>query len=141
MASFLKYWPTEKLPSISKKVRCEASPTSSISVVRKHFCTEVSRTAGGTSRPRKNGIICCMPAVVSSTVGSLRGTSEELGTIKWPLLSKKLRNCSRISAPVMSFPFTQMYTHLPVSEVAVLPGAGLHGMINGIVSGRDHVYP
>ena len=42
IAPFLKYWPNEKLPSISKNVRwCPSRPTSSMSCVRKHFC-EVS---------------------------------------------------------------------------------------------------
>ena len=39
IAPSLKYWPNEKLPSISKKVRWwPSSPTSSMSGVRKHFC-------------------------------------------------------------------------------------------------------
>jgi hypothetical protein len=63
-------------------------PTLSISVVRKHFWAEVSSDAGGVSLPRKYGIICCIPAVVSKTVGSLRGMSDELGTLRWPLLAK-----------------------------------------------------
>src|SRR5207244_1281262 len=38
IAPSLKYWPNEKLPCISKKVRWEPSrPTSSMSGVRKHF--------------------------------------------------------------------------------------------------------
>ena len=54
IAPSLKYWPNEKFPSISKNVRCEpSSPTSSMSGVRKHFCTVVSNGAGGGSRPRK----------------------------------------------------------------------------------------
>ena len=45
-------------------------PTSSISVVRKHFCTVVNVGLGGCAWPRKNGLSGCMPAVVSSTDGS-----------------------------------------------------------------------
>src|SRR5579885_809815 len=71
----------EMLGNFSKKVNVRSLPTLSISVVRKHFCAEVRRSAGGVSRPRKKGIICCMPAVVSSTVGSFLGTSEELGIL------------------------------------------------------------
>ena len=42
IAPSLKYWPNEKLPSISKKVRWYvSSPTSSMSGVRKHFCAVV----------------------------------------------------------------------------------------------------
>ena len=38
IAPSLKYWPNEKLPSISKNVRWNvSSPTSSMSGVRKHF--------------------------------------------------------------------------------------------------------
>src|SRR3990167_9382599 len=40
IASFLKYPPKEKLPSISKKVRWDSSPISSISDVRKLFCID-----------------------------------------------------------------------------------------------------
>jgi hypothetical protein len=67
------------LPSISKKVRFLGFPTSSMSPVRKHFWIDVIRMAGGASRPSMYGIICCMPAVVSSTLGSLNGTRLELG--------------------------------------------------------------
>src|ERR687897_421767 len=35
------------------------------------------RCAGGCSNPMKYGVICCMPAVVSRTVGSLCGTRDE----------------------------------------------------------------
>ena len=39
--------------------------------------------AGGVLAPRKKGIICCIPAVVSSTVGSSDGgISDELG-MRW----------------------------------------------------------
>jgi hypothetical protein len=50
----LKYWPNEKLPSISKNVRWwPLSPTSSMSGVRKHFCEVAVSGAGGGSRSRK----------------------------------------------------------------------------------------
>src|SRR5262249_2787037 len=41
----------------------------------------------------------CMPAVVSSTVGSLRGISEELGTARWPRSVKYSTKRARISSP------------------------------------------
>ena len=41
-----------------------------------------------------------MPALVKSSVGSLAGTSDEECTRRWPLVSKKRRNSSRISFPV-----------------------------------------
>ena len=65
IAPSLKYWPNEKLPSISKNVRWNvSSPTSSMSGVRKHFWQVVVSGAGGCSRPRKYGICGCMPALV-----------------------------------------------------------------------------
>ena len=42
-----------KFPSISKRVRCVASPTSSISTVRKDFWAVVNRRLGGTVSPVK----------------------------------------------------------------------------------------
>jgi hypothetical protein len=102
IAPSLKYWPNEKLPSISKNVRCEpSSPTSSMSGVRKHFCAVVVSSAGGCSRPRKNGICGCMPAVVSSVErSSARGTSEAEGQRRWPFSSKNARKPSRSSTVV-----------------------------------------
>ena len=65
IAPSLKYWPNEKLPSISKNVRWKVSrPTSSMSWVRKTFWHVVVSGAGGASRPRKYGICGCMPALV-----------------------------------------------------------------------------
>src|SRR5207244_4631178 len=102
IAPSLKYWPNEKLPSISKKVRCEpSSPTSSMSCVRKHFCTVVSNGAGDGSRPRKYGISGCIPAVVSSVErSSARGISGAEGRKTCPLYSKKARYPARSSADV-----------------------------------------
>ncbi len=89
-APSLKYSPNEKLPSISKNVRwCPSSPTSSMSGVRKHFCTVASSGAGGASRPRKYGISGCMPALFRSVERSQSGgTSEPDGCRVWPLDSK-----------------------------------------------------
>src|SRR5206468_9378074 len=98
----LKYSPNEKLPSISKKVRWKvSSPTSSMSGVRKTFCTVVTSGAGGSSRPRKNGISGCIPAETSSVErSSARGISGAEGRNSWPLDSKNARNPARSSAVV-----------------------------------------
>ncbi len=45
-------------------------PTTSMSTVRKHFCTEVARAHGGDSSPTKNGLNGTIPAMVNSTDGS-----------------------------------------------------------------------
>src|SRR5947208_292322 len=74
-------------------------PTSSMSVVRNDFCTDVARGAGGSARPRKYGMNCTMPAVVRSSPVSGGGTSEEEGARMWPRSSKKLVNRFLISAP------------------------------------------
>src|SRR5262249_16138870 len=102
IAPSLKYWPKEKLPSISKNVRWYVSrPTSSMSGVRKHFCTVVTSSAGGGSRPRKYGICGCIPADVSSVErSSARGISDADGRRRGSFDWKKERNPSRISADV-----------------------------------------
>ena len=78
------------MPIISKKVRWRAVwPTTSMSVVRKHFWIEVTRGPGGVSWPRKYALNGCMPAVVSSTVGSSEGgTSDADGTTTWSRAAK-----------------------------------------------------
>ena len=68
------------MPIISKKVRCDSSPTSSMSVVRKHFWVDVSRGRGGAAWPRKYGLKGTMPALVKSRVGSPGATSGALAT-------------------------------------------------------------
>src|SRR4029079_15979931 len=76
-------------------------PTSSMSTVRKHFWDVVVSGAGGGSRPRKNGIWGCMPAVVRRVESSpARGTSEYDGQRRWPRSSKNERKPSRSSAVV-----------------------------------------
>src|SRR5260370_38365586 len=54
-----------------------------------------------------------MPALVKSRVGSLAGTSEEECTRLCSLLSKKRRNCSRISEPVG---ILSLFNHTAVGE-------------------------
>src|SRR5207244_3273663 len=102
IAPSLKYCPNEKLPSISKKVRWKvSSPTSSMSGVRKHFCAVVRSGAGGCSRPRKNGINGCIPALFRSVEWSQSGgTSEAEGCRVCPFASKNERKPSRSSAVV-----------------------------------------
>ena len=68
-----------KLPSISKKVKCLWSPTSSMSVVRKLFWELVSRRLGGVCSPIKKGLNGTIPALVNSRVGSPAGISDALG--------------------------------------------------------------
>jgi len=44
-----------------------------------------------------------MPALVNISVGSLRGTNGDDGTISWPLSAKNLRNVDLISlTPLIS---------------------------------------
>src|SRR5690348_8767087 len=50
--------------------------------------------------PRKTSLNWFMPALANSSVGSLAGTSEELGTRRCPRAEKKSRNRCRISLPV-----------------------------------------
>src|SRR5919201_1975119 len=72
-----------------------------MSSVRKHFCTVVRSGAGGCSRPRKNGISGCIPAVVRSVErSSARGISEAEERNWWPFDSKKARNPARSSPDV-----------------------------------------
>jgi hypothetical protein len=42
-----------------------------------------------------------MPALVKSSVGSSPGTSDELGTTRWPFFLKKPRKDARISFEVI----------------------------------------
>jgi hypothetical protein len=109
IAPSLKYCPNEKFPSISKKVRWWPSrPTSSMSGVRKHFCTVVVSGAGGSSRPRKYGICGCMPAEVSSVEwSSARGTRGQDGSRLCPFDAKKERKPSRSSAEVRTKPIVR----------------------------------
>src|SRR5918992_3551357 len=72
-----------------------------MSGVRKDFCAVVSSGAGGSSRPRKNGISGCMPAVVSSVErSSARGTRGQDCRRRCPFDSKKERNPSLSSTMV-----------------------------------------
>ena len=73
----------------------------SMSVVRTHFCTVVARVNPRFLTPRKTGLNCTMPAVVSSSDGS-SGISDDDGCRRQPLLSKKERKLSRISAEFTS---------------------------------------
>src|SRR5262245_4104445 len=117
IAPSLKYWPNEKLPSISKNVRWWPSrPTSSMSTVRKHFCEVVVSGAGGGSRPRKNGLCGCIPAVGRSVESSpARGTSEYDGHRRWPRSSKNERKPSRSSAVVRISGFYERVRARPVA--------------------------
>ena len=54
-----------------------------MSGVRKHFWHEVRRMYGGASRPVKYGLSGCMPALMSSVDGSLRGIRDADGWRLW----------------------------------------------------------
>src|SRR3954453_1914714 len=72
-----------------------------MSGVRKTFCTLVTSGAGGSSKPRKNGISGCIPAEMSSVErSSARGISEAEGRKTGPLDSKNSRKPARSSAVV-----------------------------------------
>src|SRR6185503_7616675 len=51
--------------------------------------------------PVKTFLNCTMPALVNSSVGSLRGTSGLDATTSWPLRRKKSRKLARMSLPVL----------------------------------------
>src|SRR5919109_1224168 len=88
-----------------------------MSGVRKHFCAVVVRGAGGGSRPRKNGICGCMPAVVSRVErSSARGTSDADGRRRWPFSSKKERKPSRSSAVVLIWRILGMEVCAPPAD-------------------------
>ena len=60
-----------------------------MSGVRNTFWQVVVSSAGGGSRPRKNGICGCIPALVSSVEwSSARGISDADGQRRWPFSSK-----------------------------------------------------
>src|SRR5688572_20936521 len=106
IASFLKYSPNEKFPSISKNVWWrKEGPTFSRSLclplTRMHFCVVVARLYARVSRPRNTSLNWFMPALVNNSVGSSCGTSDELGTMRWPFRSKNLRNEARTSFDVI----------------------------------------
>jgi hypothetical protein len=72
-----------------------------MSTVRKTFWAVVVVGAGGASRPRKNGICGCIPALVRSVEwSSARGIREADGQRRWPFSSKKERKPSRSYALV-----------------------------------------
>src|SRR5215210_1364000 len=72
-----------------------------MSGVRKTFCTLVTSGAGGSSKPRKNGISGCIPDEISSVErSSARGISEAEGRKTWPFDSWNLRKPARSSAVV-----------------------------------------
>ena len=62
-------------------------PTSSMSIVRTHFCTLVARGYGAAAWPRKYGLNGTMPAGTSSSVGSSE-IRLALGTRVCPLATK-----------------------------------------------------
>src|SRR5215210_1892362 len=72
-----------------------------MSGVRNTFCTLVTSGAGGSSKPRKNGISGCMPAEMRSVErSSARGISDAEGRKTWPFDSWNSRKPARSSAVV-----------------------------------------
>src|SRR4029450_416741 len=62
-------------------------------------CPAFSGAAGGSWKPRKNGISGCIPAEIRSVErSSARGISESEGLNSWPLDSKNSRKPARSSA-------------------------------------------
>src|SRR6478672_12106706 len=62
--------------------------------------------------PVKTFLNCTMPALVNISVGSLRGTSGDEGTISWPLSAKKSRKVDLISlTPLISVPSRPQSVH------------------------------
>ena len=70
ICSFLKYSPILQLPSISKKVVCLLSPTSSKSLPRKQVCESTSFVPLGCFSPKRYGSNGCIPLPVNKVVGS-----------------------------------------------------------------------
>jgi len=77
-------------------------PTSSISRVRTHFCTDVARTYGGVTSPRKKGLNGTMPAFTNNKFGSSAINDADGTTVCFKpcefSLSKKRSQRERISA-------------------------------------------
>jgi hypothetical protein len=68
-----------------------------MSPVRMHFWQVHTRWQGGSSSPLNQGFMGVMPALMSRMDLSFWGTREKLGSRRWPLVSKNLRNISRSS--------------------------------------------
>jgi len=76
------------LPHIWKKVPWRLVwPTSSMSLVRMHFCTEAARGHGAFWVPTKYGMKGTIPAMVNRIEGSGE-TSGTDGAMWWPCFSK-----------------------------------------------------
>src|SRR3954468_11924845 len=109
-----------------------------MSVVRKHFCTSATLGAGGSSRPRKQGLNGCIPAVVSSTEGSCTdGTSDAEDTILCPRSSKKDRYVRPVSSTLTRRSLRSCDHAVADDEVAVEQAGDLprrrpvHGLVQG----------
>ena len=68
-----------------------------MSPVRMHFWQVQTRRQGGSSSPLNQGFMGVMPALISRMDLSFWGTSEKLGSRRWPFVSKNFRNISRSS--------------------------------------------
>ncbi len=86
--------PKNQFPSISKQVRCQSSPTLSMSFVLIHLCTSHILFPLGCGSPKRKGTSGCMPAVVNNTVGSFSGIIEYPSIFLNPCLVKNLNHKS-----------------------------------------------
>ena len=97
-----------------------------MSLVRKHFCTEVARGQGGTSSPRKNGLKGTMPAMVNSTDGSW-GMRLAEGTGVWPRSTKNRVNAARRWSASIAVPGVTTSDLSCPGETPILPAAAATG--------------
>src|SRR5258707_7098418 len=64
-----------------------------------------------------------MPALVNISVGSLRGTKGDDGTISWPLSAKNFRNVDLISlTPLILVPSRPKKVHDNAADASLLNG-------------------
>lgn len=99
-------------------------PTSSISNVRTHFCTDVARTKGGLTSPRKYGLNGTIPALTKSRFGS-SAIKDADGTTVWvnPWLfpfSKNFNHRDLISAEFNAYSSSETFFLRLRAEVALL---------------------
>src|SRR5687767_10845297 len=66
-----------------------------------HFWLLAARVYSRRSLPRNTSLNWFMPAFVNNNDGSSCGTSDELGTTRWPFCSKYSKNDARISVQVI----------------------------------------
>ena len=93
-----------------------------MSVVRKHFCTDVSRDSGGAWRPRKYGLNGTMPALVKSRLGIVRRDQRRANDRPVPLPNEILCENAPDSRP-LAFWLSRTFSVAPCA-MFVLPSIG-----------------